>query len=846
MTRESQVLIVASPLQGWCASLDDSPDPVFRGHMLGDGVSIDPTMGEVRAPFNAEVVTLPESRHAVNLRADNGAEFLIHVGIDTVNLHGDGFEAHVRAGERVRAGQLLLSFDLEKLLRAAPSLRTPVLLLHSDRYAVQHVRAEGLVQSGDVIFEVHGVAEDRHAASGPQAADYAKRGETISRSVLIGLVHGVHARPAARMIEAISGLDACVTLEHAGQSADVRSAVAMMSLGTQRGDRVTVSASGPEARQALEAVLAGLEPLTDGAGRSPDEPTHVPQGERGPMVPPPAGSVVRALPASPGLGRGRAFMLGRYEAAVQDIAGKREDEQAALDAAVGKVRDHLQAQGMSGGTGAEIARAHLALLADPLVADAAQRHLDRGLAATTAWRQAIEAAVTALLKVDDPRVRERADDLEDINLRVQRALAGEDPARRLELPDGAIVVAGNLLPSQLLDMNHERLAGVCLAAGGATSHVALLAISLQIPMLVAAGEHVLAIEAGSELLVDADLGELHVCPRAEDAGRFAVRIDEEKQRREAEAQAARQPCVTTDGVRVRFHANIGSAADARAAVEAGAEGCGLLRTEFVFMQRNRAPDVDEQLRIYREISGALGDRPLTIRTLDAGGDKPIAYVRQAAEENPALGVRGIRLGLAHPDLLEAQLRALSQLEHPQPVQVMLPMVSSVHEVELVKEVLARLGPSGAKASLRLGVMIETPAAALIAEQLAETVDFFSIGTNDLTQYTLCMDRGEPELAKHFDALHPAVLRLIRRSVEAATRAGIPVAVCGGAAGDPVAAPLLLGLGVRELSMPASLIARQKARLRDVSVGHCEQVAASALEQGSAEAVRGMMREFLKA
>jgi phosphoenolpyruvate-protein phosphotransferase len=850
MTRERRVLIVASPLQGWCAALDDSPDPVFRGRMLGDGVSIDPTAGEVRAPFDAEVVTLPESRHAINLRADNGAEFLIHVGIDTVKLRGEGFEAHVRAGERVRAGQLLLSFDVEKLLRAAPSLRTPVLLLKSARYSVRQVCAEGMVQPGDAIFEVHGVAEDRHAAPGPQAADYARRGETISRPVLIGLAHGVHARPAARMIEAISGLDACVMLEHAGQSADVRSAVAMMSLGTHRGDRVTVSASGPDARRALEAVVAGLEPLTDGEVGPPAEPAHAPRQDREPTVPPPAGSVVRALPASPGLGRGRAFMLGRRETTAQDIAGRREDEQAALDAAVGKVREHLQAQAqgqaMSGGTGAEIARAHLALLDDPMVAGAAQQHLDRGLAATAAWRQAIEAAVTALSKVDDPRVRERADDLEDINLRVQRALAGEDPAQKLELPDGAIVVAGNLLPSQLLEMDRERLAGICLAAGGATSHVALLAISLQVPMLVAAGEHVLAIETGSELLVDADLGELHVCPRAEAAGRFAVRIDEDKQRREAEAQAACQPCVTTDGVRIHIHANIGSAADARAAVEAGAEGCGLLRTEFVFMQRSRAPDVDDQLRIYREISGALGDRPLIIRTLDAGGDKPLAYVRQAAEENPALGVRGIRLGLAHPDLLEVQLRALSQLEHPQPVQVMLPMVSSVREVELVKEVLARLGQSGAKASLRLGVMIETPAAALIAERLAETVDFFSIGTNDLTQYTLCMDRSEPELAKHFDALHPAVLRLIRRTVVAAKRASIPVAVCGGAAGDPVAAPLLLGLGVRELSLPATLIARQKARLRDVSVGQCERVATSALEQGSAEAVRGMMREFLKA
>jgi phosphocarrier protein FPr/phosphocarrier protein len=846
MTRKCPVLVVGSPLQGWCASLDDSPDPVFRGRMLGEGVSIDPTSGELRAPFDAEVVTLPESRHAVNLRAENGAELLIHVGIDTVNLRGDGFQAHVRVGERVRAGQLLLSFDLEKLLRTAPSLRTPVLLLQSDRYSVQRVCAEGMVQPGDVIFEVHGVAGDLHTGSGAETPNIDKPDETIRRTVLIGLVHGVHARPAARLIEAISGLDASVRLEYAGRSADARSAVATMSLGTHRGDRVTVCASGPDAAQAVEAVVVGLEPLTDAEAEPVAEPAPSPQDDREPVVPPPAGSVIRALPASPGLGRGRAYVLGRYAADTREIAGNRESEQAALDTAVGKVREHLQALAAGGGTGAEIASAHLALLADPTVAEGAKQQLDHGLSAPAAWRQAIGAAVAALLKVDDPRVRERVDDLEDINLRVQRALAGEDPAQGLQLPDGAVVVAGNLLPSQLLEMDRERLAGICLAAGGATSHVAILAISLQIPMLVAAGRDVLAIAAGSELLIDADLGELHVCPPTEAAGRFAVRIDADKQRRDVETRDALQPCVTTDGMRIHVYANIGSADEARAAVESGAEGCGLLRTEFVFMKRNQAPGVDDQLRIYREISSALGDRPLTIRTLDAGGDKPLAYLHQAPEENPELGVRGIRLSLAHPTLLEAQLRALSQLEHPRPVQVMLPMVTSVREVERVKEMLARLGQTGAKAPLKLGVMIETPAAALIAEQLARTVDFFSIGTNDLTQYTLCMDRGAPALAKHLDALHPAVLRLIRRTVEAANRAGIAVAVCGGAAGDPVAAPLLLGLGVRELSMPASLIARQKARLREVAIGQCEQVAANALELGSAEAVRSMMREFLKA
>jgi phosphocarrier protein FPr/phosphocarrier protein len=553
--------------------------------------------------------------------------------------------------------------------------------------------------------------------------------------------------------------------------------------------------------------------------------------------------VIRAVPASPGLGRGRAFLLGRYEDASVTPAGSRDEEMAALSMAIERVREHLLEQAGRGGTGAEIARAHLALLADPMVMDSAQRHLDRSLSAAAAWRAATGEAAAALAQVNDPRVRERADDLEDIDRRVQRALAGADPAQGPELPDDAIVLADNLLPSQLLELDRERLAGICLAAGGATAHVAILALSLQIPMLVAAGPDVLAIEAGSELLVDADLGELHLCPPAAMATRFAVRIEAQAQRRAAEAQDADRPCITTDGVRVHVHANIGSAAEARAAVAAGAEGCGLLRTEFVFMRRDQAPTADEQLQVYREIAAEMGDRPLVIRTLDAGGDKPIAYVRQAPEANPALGVRGIRLGLAHPVLLETQLRALSQLQHPQPVRVMLPMVSSVAEVDAVREILVRVGEGGAGA-LRLGVMIETPAAALIADRLAECVDFFSIGTNDLAQYTLCMDRGEPALADRLDALHPGVLQLIRRTGEAGARTGIPVAVCGGAAGDPLAAPLLLGLGIRELSMPAGLIAARKAQLRQVAVADCERLAATALAQGSARAVRDHLRAFL--
>jgi phosphoenolpyruvate-protein phosphotransferase len=403
-----------------------------------------------------------------------------------------------------------------------------------------------------------------------------------------------------------------------------------------------------------------------------------------------------------------------------------------------------------------------------------------------------------------------------------------------------------LLPSQLIAIDRSRLAGICLAAGGVTSHVALLAISMQLPMLVAAGAQLTSIEDGCELLLDADHGELVVAPTPAAASQFDRRVEAEQQLRAEQAPAARQPCSTLDGVPLLVCANLASAAEAHEAVAAGAEGCGLLRTEFLFSDRASAPGEDEQLAVFRDIAVALGERPLVIRLLDAGADKPLACLGQAPEENPALGIRGIRLLLARPPLLQVQLRALLRLAAQHPLKVLIPMVTSVQEVDAVRQVLAPLQAEAGNARFELGAMIETPAAALIADQLAARVDFLSIGTNDLAQYTLCMDRGEPALAAQLDALHPAVLRLVRMTTQAAARAGIPVTVCGGAAGEALAAPLLVGRGVRSLPMPAVLIAGQKARLRKLALGDCEALAAKALDLSSAAAVRALVRDFLDA
>jgi len=838
-------LKVYSPLKGWCAALDDNPDPVFRDRILGDGVSIDPTEGKVHAPFSGEVLTVPASRHAINLRADNGAEFLIHIGVDSVAMNGEGFESHVKAGDRVERGQLLLSFDLKKVLQGAASLKTPVLLL-SEGFVISGHGIVGPVESGDVLFEV--LAELRDADVVDSSPENLDNGKELKRLVAVGLEHGIHARPAASLKTAIVNLEASVSCQLGNKApADARSPVALMSQGISCGDVITVTAWGRDALQALEAVVAHLDPLDldEAELEARLKPAAVTPEKRSPAAPLTDGAVLRAQAASPGMASGVAFKLESWDAPVDIIPGTPVEEQQHLSAALEAVRGHLLKLSEGGeGTGAAIAEAHLALLEDPLITTAANELLEHGHGASRSWHDAINQSVEMLMKLDDKRMRERMDDLKDMNLRVQMALAGFDPGQSPELSEHSILIAENLLPSQLLELDHDRVAGICTAAGGTTSHVAILALSLEIPMLVAAGDEVLGIEKGDRLLLDADYGELKVRPDKAEVERFEQRIREDRQRRQEEQAAAHDGCHTKDGVHIHFNANLASAQDASAAVNAGAEGCGLLRTEFVFMGRAQAPDVDQQLQIYQEISDILQDRPLVVRTLDAGGDKPISYLHQQDEENAALGVRGIRLSLENRSMLEVQLEALLRLQRSTPLQVMIPMVTSVHEVFEVREIIDSICQSSSlENSIRLGIMIETPAAALIADRLAGLVDFFSIGTNDLTQYTLSMDRGEPRLATRLDTLHPAVLALIRMTADAAKQAGIPVAVCGGAAGDMMIAPLLLGLGIRELSMPQSLIARQKARLRGLSIADCTTLADNALAMNSAREVRAMMREF---
>jgi len=400
-------------------------------------------------------------------------------------------------------------------------------------------------------------------------------------------------------------------------------------------------------------------------------------------------------------------------------------------------------------------------------------------------------------------------------------------------------VAEDLTPSDTAALDPATILGFCTAGGGPTSHTAIIARSLNIPAVVGAGPAVLDQPDGVIGILDGTRGNLYLDPSESDlegAKEIQVVLQE---MRDAEYKARYEPALTTDGHRVEVVANIGKAAEAAQAVNAGGEGVGLLRTEFLYLDREGPPTEEEQYTAYLEMIEALGGLPLIVRTLDIGGDKEVPYLNLPAEANPFLGVRGIRLCLARPELFVPQLRAIYRASKHGPIKIMFPMIATVEDLLKAKEIAEQVRQDVGADPVEIGIMIEVPSAVVLADKLAQEADFFSIGTNDLTQYVLAMDRLHPMLAKQADGLHPAVLRLVDQTVTAATVAGKWVGVCGGIAGDPKGAVILIGLGVTELSMSIPSIAAVKAKLRNISLADAKAVAQRALACQNSADVRGL-------
>ena len=826
---------LVAPLAGWVLPLSEVPDPVFASATAGDGVAIDPVGESLHAPCDGTVVLMGNNRHALTIKSQAG-DVLLHVGIDTVQLAGSGFELQVREGEAVRSGQLLMAFDLDLIVRRAPSAITPILL--TGQYAGRIIRRQSArrVAVGDFLLAAEPTLVSPRSAM-PNASG-APMLESATRSFRVPFEHGLHARPAARVAAALAGLNAAVMFHGRGREANARSVVAMMALGVGRGDVVTATAAGPDAEAALDALSDQLESVGNRAA------LHSLTLSGQAMQPPAAGARLPGLIAARGFVVGVAAPLVEKDPPAGEARGDSATERARLVTAIDTVSRYLTGlAAASQDVRRNLLDAHLLLLADPQLLGDAEELLAGGASAGLAWRTALRSAADALAGLEDPRMDERRADLRDIENQVLRALSGTAIVPEAQLPQRAIVIAAELLPSQLLSFDSTRLVGLCTAAGGATSHMAILAASMGLPTLVAAGPSVLAIAAGTPLLLDAEAGFLLVSPPAEEQERLDALVQARARTRVQDEAAAQQPAITRDGVTIQLYCNLGATEETAPAVRAGAEGCGLLRTEFLFQARKSAPTEAEQLEQYQNIASALGGRSLTIRTLDAGGDKPLPYMASPHEENPALGMRGLRSSLTHPGLLATQLRAIVRVAPAGQCRVLLPMVTELEELRSVRAQLRLICQELGLPLPPLGVMIETPAAALLVDQLAAECEFIAIGTNDLSQYTLAMDRLHPNLAPRLDGLHPAVLRLIDRTMQILRDYRVEAGVCGGLASDPEAIPLLIGMGVRELSVVPAQIPRTKGLLRKLDFQACVALSRQALALTHAAAVRELVREW---
>jgi multiphosphoryl transfer protein len=505
---------------------------------------------------------------------------------------------------------------------------------------------------------------------------------------------------------------------------------------------------------------------------------------------------------------------------------------------------------------AAILEAQAMMALDPMLLDAIAERLASGTSGSTPPAPDELAALIEIVAgeqadtiaaLEDELLAARAADVRDVGARMARIVAG----RTIDLPQvPSIAIAEDLPPSVAAEIEDGKLLGIALERGSVTSHAAILARGLGIPAIVGARGLMAAATPDSHLMaaVDGDAGRIIFDPTEADLRALKALVEE----RHAAGAAARElrgrPGQTADGHRIELLANIGRPEEADRALEAGAEGVGLFRTEFLFIGRAAAPTEDEQAEAYRQVLAAFGERPVVIRLLDVGGDKPLPYLRLAPEPNPFLGIRGLRLAHAHRDILLDQLRAIARAGAGMPVapRVMAPMVATIEDVELLHELvataLADLDVRGVARAERLevGIMIEVPSAVLLATELAARVDFFSVGSNDLTQYILAMDRTHPELAAAADALHPAVLRAIRATVDGADRSGIEVAVCGELGGDPIGALVLAGLGIRELSMDAGRLDAVRLALSRLTMAQLNEIAHAALAALTADDVRSIV------
>jgi phosphocarrier protein FPr len=662
---------------------------------------------------------------------------------------------------------------------------------------------------------------------------------------------GLHARPAKVLVNLAKQFKSDIKLHHGAKQVNAKSMVSVLTLGAVCGSEITVQANGADEEKAIaeleSAIRAGLGD-DDSHAEAPTQakvkvPVQTPKADESPEP-----GVIKGVGAAPGIAVGPIFHFKQTEFDLENIDLLPTENLLGLTEALTQAKTqlaelHQQMTDKKLGAEAAIFEAHAELLDDPELMQAVLAHVETGLNPAKAWKVTIDEQAASIAALNDPLLAARADDLHDVGRRVLRLMLGlSEKGSMPKTP--VVIVARELSPSDTASFDPERVLGFGIVEGGPTSHIAILARALGLPAIVGVDESMLALEEKTPVILNGNDGTLTVNPASDILER--AKLTQRRwleYRRFAQEQSA-LPAISQDGQRVDVTANAGSVADAAEALHMGADGIGLLRTEFLFLERTTAPTEDEQFAVYNAVAETMKTLPVIVRTLDIGGDKPLPYIKLKPELNPFLGERGIRLCLNRPELFREQLRAILRAAPSGNLKIMFPMVSDITELRQARALIEELCRELDVPPVQIGIMIEVPSAALMADIFAPEIDFFSIGTNDLTQYTLAIDRGNSTLASKHDGLHPAVLRLIAHTIESAHKHGKRTDICGELGSDSAAVPILLGLGMDELSVSIPSVPTVKAQVRSLKIAAWQPIARQALNCSTAQEVRELVKKQL--
>ncbi len=832
-----------SPINGELQKITDVPDPVFSQEVMGKGFAINPTNGYLYAPFSGVIKQVAETKHAVTLESENGAQVLIHIGVDTVNLKGQGFKTQVKTEQKIKSGDLLVEFDMSYLQENVPSKQIVIILLNSDKYSWDYSQAK---------FHKNVSAKTLLGVSILKGYQLEKNDENITqdicsnisytKNIIVNHKTGIHARPAALIQNIAKEFKQNITISLNDKTADAKSILDILNLGISYQDSIVIKVYGDNAEKIAENISSIIEQNSKEDNESSNnnikkKKTNISLGE----------NKLSGITVNEGVVIGKVKQLKLNIPEFGEEFTSVDNEINKFNNTTDKVIETLKQQvnQETNKDNKNIMQAHISLLSDSLWINSIINNIKLQNPVGKSIKLTLSEMSNKLNNNNNEVIKQRVNDITDIAIQLLNQLSPNTNNTNLEIKEPIVVIAEDILPSVFSKLDKSNILAIVTTKGSLTAHISIMARAYSIPMIINTEAKILEISDNQQIIVNASNSYININPTQDDIQKSNTLIKKIEINLNTVNKKSNEKSLTRDGTHIKIVANITSADEAKIAFDNGADGVGLLRSEILFMHKNSMPNDKEQLVDYQEIVDCLQGKSVVIRTLDIGTDKGLDYYPLEKEENPALGVRGIRVSLQNSDVLYNQLKAILSITPVESYKIMLPMISSVNEVIEVQKVISKIVTElNISTKVSLGVMIETPAAALIINQLNKLVDFYSIGTNDLSQYVLAMDRNSEKLTKYIDGLSPSVLRIMKIACNDANSKNKSVAVCGMLAENICAVPILLGLGVRELSVSPSNIGKIKDLVRKLDIENCKKISNECLELNSFKEVRCKMERFI--